>query len=220
MTIEQNIFFAKRNLVDIIWKSANLEGITITFPETQMIMDGFSVANKSIEDLTIILNLKRAWQFLFDSINEKINLNLIKDFNRIVGRDLIYRAGFLRTAGVKISGTEYKPKLPIEYEVEKEIEMILKLENKQEMALDLMLYLMRNQLFFDGNKRVAMLIANKIFIENGLGILSIAQKNMQEFLNKLILFYENNNSGEIKIFCQKYCIETMEIQTDLKRKKQ
>ena len=42
MTQEENIFYAKRNLVDSIWKSANLEGIGITFPETQVIVDGMS----------------------------------------------------------------------------------------------------------------------------------------------------------------------------------
>lgn len=35
MTVEENVFWAKRNLVDYIWKGANLEGIAITFPETQ-----------------------------------------------------------------------------------------------------------------------------------------------------------------------------------------
>ena len=39
LTQEQNIFFAKRNIVDSLWKSANLEGIAITFPETQKIYD-------------------------------------------------------------------------------------------------------------------------------------------------------------------------------------
>lgn len=31
LTKEQNIFIAKRNIVDYIWKSANLEGIGVTF---------------------------------------------------------------------------------------------------------------------------------------------------------------------------------------------
>ena len=34
MTKEDNIFFAKRKLVDNIYKSANLEGIAVTFAET------------------------------------------------------------------------------------------------------------------------------------------------------------------------------------------
>lgn len=48
MTREENVFWAKRNLVDYIWKSANLEGIAVTFPETQTIYEGISVQGKSI----------------------------------------------------------------------------------------------------------------------------------------------------------------------------
>ena len=43
MTKEQNIFVAKRNIVDYIYKSANLEGIHVTFSETQAIFDGVGV---------------------------------------------------------------------------------------------------------------------------------------------------------------------------------
>lgn len=32
LTVEENIFVAKRNIVDYIWKSARLEGINVTFP--------------------------------------------------------------------------------------------------------------------------------------------------------------------------------------------
>ena len=35
MTVEQNVFCAKRNIVDTIWKSAHLEGINVTYPETE-----------------------------------------------------------------------------------------------------------------------------------------------------------------------------------------
>ena len=38
MTQKENIFLAKRNIVDYIWKSANLEGIGVTYPETQAIL--------------------------------------------------------------------------------------------------------------------------------------------------------------------------------------
>jgi len=214
MTLEQNIFLAKRNLVDTIWKSANLEGVNVTFPETQMIIDGFSVANKTIEELTIILNLKRAWEFLFASITDKINLSSIQDFNRIVGRDLIHRAGFLRTANVRIGGTNYKPKLPVIYEVEKEINKILENQDQKDMAINLMLYIMRAQLFFDGNKRTAMLSANKILIQNGLGILAVSQKHTNEFFTKLIGFYETNNNSEIKAFCIENCIEVVEFEDE------
>ena len=39
MTQKENIFLAKRNIIDSIWKSARLEGINITFPDTYAIYE-------------------------------------------------------------------------------------------------------------------------------------------------------------------------------------
>lgn len=38
-------------MVDYIWKSANLEGIPVTFPDTATICDGISVEGKSIDGM-------------------------------------------------------------------------------------------------------------------------------------------------------------------------
>ncbi len=55
MTQGNNILWAKRNVVDYIWKSANLEGIAVTFPETQTICEGISVQGKNIDDINSIV---------------------------------------------------------------------------------------------------------------------------------------------------------------------
>lgn len=57
-----------------------------------------------------------------------------------------------------------------------------------------MLYLMRSQIFWDGNKRTSMIVANKILINNGCGIITIKEDYINEF-NKL--FTEYYNSGNI-----------------------
>ena len=57
---------------------------------------------------------------------------------------------------------------------------------------------MRRQIFIDGNKRVAMLFANKIMIDNGCGIISISQENQPIFLEKLIKFYETSDNSDLK----------------------
>ena len=61
ITVKENIFMAKRNLVDYIWKSANLEGIAVTYPDTETIFNGVSVPNMRVDDIIAINNLKRAW---------------------------------------------------------------------------------------------------------------------------------------------------------------
>ena len=66
MSIEDNIFYAKRNIVDSIWKEANIEGIDITFPATKAVFEGAKIANLTQDQTTIINNLKHGWQFIFD----------------------------------------------------------------------------------------------------------------------------------------------------------
>ena len=78
MTQKENIFLAKRNIVDYIWKSANLEGISVTYPDTQAIYNGMAVSGYTIYDINAINDLKNAWQFLLDNINEALNLALVK----------------------------------------------------------------------------------------------------------------------------------------------
>jgi len=48
MTLEQNIFLAKRMIVDYIWKSANLEGLNLTFPQTNVIYEKGILNNADI----------------------------------------------------------------------------------------------------------------------------------------------------------------------------
>ena len=210
MTQRENIFLAKRNIVDYIWKSANLEGIGVTYPDTQAIYNGMAVSGYTIEDINAVNDLKHAWEFLIEHIDEETNLTFVKKVHMLLGKYTIINAGVLRCEEVRIGGTEWIPEIPDEEKVSNEI---LKIADSQtcslDKALDMMLYLMRLQLFYDGNKRIAMLIGNKIMIENGQGIISVAQKDIKEFYKLLVSYYETNNKSEIKQFLYDNCIDGM-----------
>ena len=51
MNKEDNIFFAKRKLVDNIYKSANLEGIKISLSDVYSFMNNVNTSNISIDDI-------------------------------------------------------------------------------------------------------------------------------------------------------------------------
>ena len=89
LELEQNIFLAKRNIVDSIWKSANLEGIAITFPETQQIYDGGNISRLRVDEIITINNLKHAWQFILSTIQDKIDFNYIASTHSLVGSNLV-----------------------------------------------------------------------------------------------------------------------------------
>ena len=74
-----------------------------------------------------------------------------------------------------------------------------------------MLYIMRRQMFIDGNKRVAMLFANKIMIDNGCGIITVAQEYQPTFYEKLIKYYETNEKKKKKKWIYNYCIDGIKL---------
>ncbi len=71
-------------------------------------------------------------------------------------------------------------------------------KTKTEIAIEIMLWVMRRQMFIDGNKRVGMLFANKIMIDNGCGIITISQENQSTFFEKIIKFYESGDHTDLK----------------------
>ena len=66
-------------------------------------------------------------------------------------------------------------------------------------------------MFIDGNKRVAMLFANKIMIDNGCGIISISQELQSLFYEKLIKYYETGEMDELKKWIYDNCIDGMNL---------
>ena len=208
LTQEQNIFLAKRNIVDYIYKSANLEGIHVTFPETQAIFDGVGVNGVKVEDIIKINNLKRAWKFMLDTLDRLTDFDYLCRLNMIIGSEgSIYGAGKIRAYDVKISGTNWHPQVPFEYDVRNEMADILRMESKTEKAIILMLWGMRRQIFIDGNKRTSMMMANKEMIKNGCGIISVPNEKIKPFYDLLIEFYETNDIKKIKKSVYENCID-------------
>ena len=207
MTREQNVFLAKRNIVDSIWKSSHIEGIDVTFPETQRIYDGGNVARLRIDELQTINNLKHAWIFILNSLDNENDIKLLKSINSLVGSNLVDRAGEMRIYDVQIGGTNWKPDIPDEEKVSNKLEEIKKSSSCiTDMAITEMCYLMRTQFFNDGNKRTAMLFANKILISNGKGIISVPVDKDVKFGELLTKYYENNDMEELKQFIYDDCL--------------
>ncbi len=199
------IEMAKRLLVDSIWKSANLEGLGTTFPKTEAILANAPTTTKT-EEVLFVINMKRAWQFLLDNLDYSNNLMLLREYNKIIGELLFNYAGEIRKIPVQIGGTSWEPEIPHTGIIIDVLEKIGENEDIELRALKYFCYVARTQMFIDGNKRVAQLIANKVLIENNIGIFQIPIEKMEEFKTLLIQFYESGNDEEIIEFMKEYCI--------------
>ena len=206
--VEQNIDFAKRHLVDTIYKQAILEGVATTFADTESIIEGGKVNNMTSEDIIKIVNLKHAWEFILNKnvVLSDTNFALLCEINKMVEEGFYYTAGKVRNTPVTIGGTTWKPDLPIESVIREELEEILSKElNDIDKAIELLLYTMKKQVFIDGNKRTAVIYSNHYLISKGKGIIAIPAELTAEFKDLLIPYYEGRDEKEIKKFIKEQC---------------
>lgn len=211
MTKEDNIFFAKRKLIDNLYKSANLEGIAVTFADTVAFVNNVNTGKISVDDMLKLKGLKDAWEYVLNTIDEELTIDYIKKIHfEVCKGQNIEPLGDFRDRGVGITGTSYRPKLPSECNYDKELNDIMKVEDSLDRSITLFLWIQRSQMFLDGNKRVANLIANKEMIKNGLGILAVPVEKIGEYFTILIEFYETNDYTNIKKWIYDNCIDGVE----------
>ena len=212
MTKEENIFVAKRNIIDYIWKSANLEGINVTFPQTSVIYEKGVLQNANVHSISVVLNLKHAWQVLLNSLNEPLSIDYFCKINYEVAKDESLDWGKLRTGKVGIAGTNYMPPIPDKDNVKEQLNVLMQIENQTERAIKIMFWAMKSQLFWDGNKRTAMLVANKVMIENGCGIISVPIEKIEDFNIVLSDYYTNDTLNNAVEFIYNNCIDGIEFE--------
>lgn len=208
MSLEDNIFFAKRKLVDNIYKSANLEGIAVTFADTYAFMNNVNTGNVSVDDMLKLKGLKDAWEYVINHVNEELTIDFIKKIHfEVCKGQNIYPLGEFRDKGVGITGTSWRPKLPSECDYDEELKEILSNKNKLERCIDLFCWLQRSQMFLDGKKLVANLVANKEMIKNGQGIIAVPVEEIGNYLTRLTLYYETGDNTKLKEWLYENCID-------------
>ena len=140
-----------------------------------------NVPGVQLDDIQAILNMRDAWRFLMGSIDEPVSLEYLCKLNEFIARNEALEWGKLRTGRVAISGTDYTPPVPQEAAVRAELAAIAADTSGTEKALTAFCWGTRGQLFWDGNKRTSLRLANKILLQAGAGVLTIRDQNMEQF---------------------------------------
>ena len=206
--VELNIDFAKKHLADIIYKQAVLEGISTTYADTENIIDGGKVNEMTPEDVMKIVNLKHAWEFILNKnvITSKTNISLLCEINKLIEEGFHYNAGKIRSIPVSIGGTSWKPPLPIEGIIKEEIDSIMNSNlSIIDKTIEILLYIMKRQIFIDGNKRTAVVYANHYLISKGKGVLVIPIEYIKDYKKLLIDYYEGKDNKKIREFLKSKC---------------
>ena len=212
LTREQSIFLAKKRYDDNIYCGMRMENRAVTFPQTQTILNGVNVPNVHLDDIQAILNMRDAWRYLLNTLDEPLSVEYVCKLNDFIARNEALEWGKLRNGNVGISGTDYKPPIPEFSNVERELNAILSSNiTTTEKALNAFLWGTRGQFFWDGNKRTSLTVANKILVSEGVGILTITDRYMQDFNSLLLEFYNTGDGEELKLFLYDNALHGIEL---------
>ena len=212
LSLKENIFLAKKVLVAQIHNLSRFENCQTTLLQTEQIINGQNVASASLGDIQTILNLKRAYQYVMRHISDglPVDIPLLKKINSIVAQEDSLAPGDFRTGTVGVTlvdGSRHTPPAMSEVDVQNLLGQIENRSNSTtETAIRSMLAFMRQQIFWDGNKRTATLFANAMLIEKGCGILEISELQMPEFNTKLSDFYSSGDDTDVATYLYQNCI--------------
>lgn len=212
LTPEQSRFLAKKKWDENVYCGMRMENRAVTFPQTRTILDGVNVPGVQLDDIQAILNMRDAWRFLMNTVDEPLTVEYICKINEFIARNEALEWGVLRRGSVGISGTDYKPPVPVYETVCAELDKLLSADKTAtEKALDAFAWGARGQFFWDGNKRTSLTVANKILLMNGAGILTITDPHMEAFNIALLNFYNTGEAEPLKQFLYDNALDGIDL---------
>jgi len=193
----------ERLTIELAWKSSKIEGNTYTLLDTERLLkDNVAAEGKTRDETTMILNHKKALDFIFGNQDyfKHISLAKIEYLHCLLTQDLGVAKG-IRHNMVGIVGTNYRP-LDNVYQIaeamETLVEVINNIKNPLEKALTAVLMISYIQPFEDGNKRTSRILGNAILLAHQYCPLSYRSVDEIEYKKAIILFYEQNNLSYFK----------------------
>lgn len=206
------IQLAKRELASLVHNAVNLEGVMMTLPEVQTLLDGITIGGHKISDQNMALNQAKAWEYLFDMVKQDkfiFDKTTACQIHAIAGKEEALEWGQFRTGYVTIAGSNHEPPAPDVLD-EKWLEMT-KLANSHldiyDKAICVCLQMARNQFFWDVNKRMGRFMMNGILLNSGLPIINIPAKRQAEFNQLMLDFYDTNDMQAMNAFLRS-CLDS------------
>ncbi|WP_257285206.1 Fic family protein [Endozoicomonas sp. SESOKO1] len=196
---------AVRDIPSLVYDAVNLEGVAMTLPEVQTLLDGITVGGHKISDQNMALNQAAAWKHLFSLVSDdkfSFSKDVALSIHSIAGKEEALEWGAFRTGNVTISGSEYEPPSPKDLdhaweEIESEI---VACNDVYDLAITAFLRMARAQFFWDVNKRMGRFMMNGILLTYGFPIINVPAKRQKEFNQLMLDFYTTAEMTEMNKF--------------------
>ncbi len=205
------LMLAKRQLGVLVCDAVNLEGIPMTLPEVQTLLEGITVGGHKLSDQQIAVNQGQAWRQLFDWLaqgNFSLSAASACALHAVAGKEEALTWGQFRSGGVLIAGTDFIPppvaELPSRYAAM--LADLAHLPDIYDQAIHIFLTMARCQFFYDVNKRMGRFMMNGHLLQHGYPVINLPAKRQLEFNTRMLDFYASGDERAMNAFLRS-CLE-------------
>lgn len=201
-----NLLFARKLLPQSLYSGALMENIPVSYDGVLNILDGMDIQNIPLDYISYILNLRDGWKEMMQTVHEPITVEYLCRINSFVAKNEGKPCGILREDDKEIPRIHRVVPAPNLKDIQTTLNNILSIDCITQRAISFFLYGLYHQLFWECNKQTSFIVANKILIRNGKGMLFLARDQLPTFHNLVTKFYQTGNASPLEYFLFHHCL--------------
>ncbi len=208
--------FNEEFLIEYIYNSNAIEGNTLTLRETDMVLRGLTIDQKSLKEHLEVINHKEAFEYVRELVGNKTSLSekVIIEIHYLVLADKKQDRGVYRKVPVRIMGTKHEPVSPYLI-IPKMEELVINYNNSKEDIITRLaiLHLEFESIhpFIDGNGRTGRLLINLELMKKGYPPIDIKFKDRLKYYEAFDKYHLNNDINPMKKMISNYLNERLDL---------
>ncbi len=203
-------------LTEYTYNSNAIEGNTLTLRETDMVLRGLTIDQKSLKEHLEVIGHKEAFDFVTELVKEKCEINerVIKQIHYLVLADKKDDRGVYRRVPVRIMGAAHETAQP--YLIVTKMEELLRnyLASEEHIVTKLARFHIEFEgihPFIDGNGRTGRLLVNLELMKAGYPPIDIKFTDRIAYYNAFDEYHVKHNLKAMESLFAKYINERLDI---------
>lgn len=203
-------------LTEYTYNSNAIEGNTLTLRETDMVLRGLTIDQKSLKEHLEVIGHKEAFDFVTELVKEKCEINerVIKQIHYLVLADKKDDRGIYRRVPVRIMGAAHETTQP--YLIVTKMEELLRnyLASEEHIVTKLARFHIEFEgihPFIDGNGRTGRLLVNLELMKAGYPPIDIKFTDRIAYYNAFDEYHVKHNLKAMESLFAKYINERLDI---------
>lgn len=207
---------AEEFTVEYTYNSNAIEGNTLTLRETDMVLRGLTIDQKSLKDHMEAVGHKEAFDFVRELVRkgEPLSERIIQQIHYLVLADKKDDRGVYRRVPVRIMGAAHEPVQP--YLIVPQMEQLMKkyADSTEHIVTKLARFHIEFEdihPFIDGNGRTGRLLVNLELMKAGFPPIDIKFKDRLAYYNAFDEYHEKHNLSAMEKLFAGYVDERLDI---------